>query len=65
MIGPPPSDTITYSLVAGLLEIADKQPDHYDTIVDTLWNYGRFIIQLMSENGTYTCKETRKKKYVN
>ncbi|KAI9262886.1 hypothetical protein EDC94DRAFT_88967 [Helicostylum pulchrum] len=52
--GPPPSDTITYSLVAGLLEIADKQPEHYSEIINTLWDYGKFIIQLLSENVEFT-----------
>lgn len=55
-VGPPPSDTITYSLVAGLLEIADKCPEHYEKIIGTLWKYAECIIQLMSENGTSICK---------
>jgi phosphatidylinositol 4-kinase len=57
--GPPPPDTITYSLVAGLLELGDKHPQHYEKIISTLWKYAECIIQLMSENGTtFFCLST-------
>ncbi|KAI7897758.1 uncharacterized protein BX663DRAFT_527118 [Cokeromyces recurvatus] len=52
--GPPPSDMITYSLVAGLLKIADQCPEVYDQIIQTLWRYVKFIIQIMYENVEFT-----------
>ncbi|KAG0740375.1 hypothetical protein G6F23_008320 [Rhizopus arrhizus] len=52
--GPPPSDMITYYLVAGLLEIGDKCSQIYENIADTLWAYARFIIQLIPENVEFT-----------
>ncbi|KAI9473410.1 MAG: hypothetical protein EXX96DRAFT_304862 [Benjaminiella poitrasii] len=52
--GPPPSDIITYCLVAGLLEIGDKCPEVYQQINQTLWNYIKCIIQLMPENVEFT-----------
>ncbi|CEP08014.1 hypothetical protein [Parasitella parasitica] len=54
LTGPPPSDAITYTLFAGLLEIGDKCPEKYDEIIQTLWKYAAFIIQLMSENVEFT-----------
>lgn len=51
LTGLPPSDAITYSLFAGLLEIGDKCPEKYEEIIQTLWKYAECIIQLMSENG--------------
>lgn len=51
ILGPPPSDTITYNLVAGLLEIADNCPEERENIINTLWAYAGCIVQLMSENG--------------
>ncbi|KAI8996972.1 hypothetical protein BDB01DRAFT_769342 [Pilobolus umbonatus] len=52
--GPPPADAITYSLVAGLLEIGDKCPEAYKAIITTLWNYAECIVHLMSENVEFT-----------
>lgn len=46
-IGPTPPDRITYILVSGLLNIADKQHAFSDIIYETLWNYGRCLTQLM------------------
>ncbi|KAI8636242.1 hypothetical protein BD408DRAFT_487034 [Parasitella parasitica] len=54
LTGPPPSDAITYTLFAGLLEIGDKCPEKYDEIIQTLWKYAAFIIQLLSENVEFT-----------
>ncbi|KAI9260781.1 hypothetical protein BY458DRAFT_258098 [Sporodiniella umbellata] len=48
--GPTPSDCITFSLVSGLLSIADKRSEYSDIIYETLWNYGRCIIELMETN---------------
>ncbi|CEG79179.1 Putative Phosphatidylinositol 4-kinase stt4 [Rhizopus microsporus] len=45
--GPTPPDSATFSLVSGLLCIADKHSDYSDIIYETLWNYGRYTIQLM------------------
>ncbi|KAG1141414.1 hypothetical protein G6F38_008437 [Rhizopus arrhizus] len=53
--GPTPPDRITYILVSGLLNIADKQQAFSDIIYETLWNYGRCLTQLMeSFNKEYT-----------
>ncbi|KAI7893269.1 uncharacterized protein EV154DRAFT_600987 [Mucor mucedo] len=52
--GPPPPDAITYSLVAGLLEIGDKNPERYEQIINALWDYAQCIIHLMSENVEFT-----------
>ncbi|CAO0794100.1 unnamed protein product [Mucor circinelloides] len=54
LTGLPPSDTITYTLFAGLLEIGDKCPEKYEEIIQTLWKYAECIIQLMSENVEFT-----------
>lgn len=40
-------DNVTYSLVYGLLNIAHQRPEHADLIYETLWSYGRCIIDLI------------------
>ncbi|KAI9253575.1 hypothetical protein BY458DRAFT_535835 [Sporodiniella umbellata] len=40
--------------ISGLLEIGDACPEFYETIIDTLWAYVRFIVQMISENVEFT-----------
>lgn len=48
-------DTVTYSLVSGLLEVAHQCSELREPIYSTLWNYGKCIIQLMDEmDNAYT-----------
>lgn len=49
--GPPPSDAITFALVAGLLEISYKCPSEYDRITSALWRYAETLMQQISDSG--------------
>ncbi|KAI9340342.1 hypothetical protein BD770DRAFT_218479 [Pilaira anomala] len=40
-------DNVTYNLVYGLLNIAHQRPEHAELIYETLWSYGRCIIDLI------------------
>ncbi|OBZ83610.1 Phosphatidylinositol 4-kinase stt4 [Choanephora cucurbitarum] len=48
--GLPPSDTITFTLVSGLLEIADNCFEQYEYISGILWQYSETIVKYMSDN---------------
>jgi phosphatidylinositol 4-kinase len=47
LIGSTTPDIVTYNLVSGLLEIAYYRSEFTEKIHETLWNYGRCIINLM------------------
>ncbi|KAI8079556.1 uncharacterized protein B0P05DRAFT_541070 [Gilbertella persicaria] len=45
--GVTPPDHVTYSIVSGLLAIAHQQAELIDIIYESLWHYGRCLIELM------------------
>ncbi|KAI7904651.1 uncharacterized protein BX663DRAFT_324170 [Cokeromyces recurvatus] len=45
-------DSLTYSLVFGLLDIAYQHSELADKIYETLWNYGKCIIDLVETTDT-------------
>jgi hypothetical protein len=51
-IGYTTPDIVTYNLISGLLEIAFQRSEYEEIIYETLWNYGRCIIDLIDTSSS-------------